>query len=237
MPGYNYATYVNQIALLAVVDPTDPNFVSNVPSMIEYAELRILRDLDLLVVSGSIEGYFLTVGSRQITIPMGTMVVSEQINVITPYPVSDPELGARNPMTPTTKEYLDMVYGDSSVTGLPEYYVPFNDNLFLVGPFPDANYYVEIVGTVRPAPLSVSNPTTFISQYLPDLFTMASMVYVSGYQRNFGRQSDDPQMAQSYEQQYKTLLEGAVKEEVRKKYESVGWSSMDPSPLATPTRG
>lgn len=237
MPGYNYATYVNQIALLAVVDPTDPNFVSNVPSMIEYAELRILRDLDLLVVSGSIEGYFLTVGSRQITIPMGTMVVSEQINVITPYPVSDPELGARNPMTPTTKEYLDMVYGDSSVTGLPEYYVPFNDNLFLVGPFPDANYYVEIVGTVRPAPLSVSNPTTFISQYLPDLFTMASMVYVSGYQRNFGRQSDDPQMAQSYEQQYKILLEGAVKEEVRKKYESVGWSSMDPSPLATPTRG
>ncbi len=237
MPGYNYATYVNQIALLAVVDPTDPNFVSNVPSMIEYAELRILRDLDLLVVSGSIEGYFLTVGSRQITIPMGTMVVSEQINVITPYPVSDPELGVRNPMTPTTKEYLDMVYGDSSVTGLPEYYVPFNDNLFLVGPFPDANYYVEIIGTVRPAPLSVSNPTTFISQYLPDLFTMASMVYVSGYQRNFGRQSDDPQMAQSYEQQYKTLLEGAVKEEVRKKYESVGWSSMDPSPLATPTRG
>ena len=237
MPGYNYVTYVNQIALLAVVDPADPNFVSNVPSMIEYAELRILRDLDLLVVSGSIEGYFLTVGSRQITIPMGTMVVSEQINVITPYPISDPELGARNPMTPTTKEYLDMVYGDSSVTGLPEYYVPFNDNLFLVGPFPDANYYVEIIGTVRPPPLSVSNPTTFISQYLPDLFTMASMVYVSGYQRNFGRQSDDPQMAQSYEQQYKTLLEGAVKEEVRKKYESVGWSSMDPSPLATPTRG
>lgn len=237
MPGYNYATYVNQIALLAVVDPADPNFVSNIPSMIEYAELRILRDLDLLVVSGSIEGYFLTVGSRQITIPMGTMVVSEQINVITPYPVSDPELGARNPMTPTTKEYLDMVYGDSSVTGLPEYYVPFNDNLFLVGPFPDVNYYVEIIGTVRPPPLSVSNPTTFISQYLPDLFTMASMVYISGYQRNFGRQSDDPQMAQSYEQQYKTLLEGAVKEEVRKKYESVGWSSMDPSPLATPTRG
>lgn len=237
MPGYNYATYVNQIALLAVVDPADPNFVSNIPSMIEYAELRILRDLDLLVVSGSIEGYFLTVGSRQITIPMGAMVVSEQINVITPYPVSDPELGVRNPMTPTTKEYLDMVYGDSSVTGLPEYYVPFNDNLFLVGPFPDANYYVEIIGTVRPQSLSVSNPTTFISQYLPDLFTMASMVYVSGYQRNFGRQSDDPQMAQSYEQQYKILLEGAVKEEVRKKYESVGWSSMDPSPLATPTRG
>lgn len=237
MPGYNYATYVNQIALLAVVDPADPNFVSNIPSMIEYAELRILRDLDLLVVSGSIEGYFLTVGSRQITIPMGTMVVSEQINVITPYPVSDPELGVRNPMTPTTKEYLDMVYGDSSVTGLPEYYVPFNDNLFLVGPFPDANYYVEIIGTVRPQSLSVSNPTTFISQYLPDLFTMASMIYVSGYQRNFGRQSDDPQMAQSYEQQYKILLEGAVKEEVRKKYESVGWSSMDPSPLATPTRG
>lgn len=237
MPGFDYTSYVNQIALLAVVSPTDSNFVSNIPAMIDYAELRILRDLDLLLMSDSLTGYYFSVGSRQLTIPLGSMLISEQINVITPSTVSDPELGTRNPLVAVTKEYLDQVYGDSSVRGLPEYYAPFNDNLFLVGPFPDQGYYVEIVGVIRPPTLSATNPTTFISQYFPDLFTMASMVYVSGYQRNFGRQSDDPQMAQSYEQQYKILLEGASKEEARKKYESVGWSSMDPSPLATPTRG
>lgn len=237
MAGHNYNSYVNQMALLAVIDPADGNFLANLPSMINYAELRILRDLDLLVVSGSLTNYAFAVGSRQISIPLGSLVVSEQINVITPSGQSDPESGTRNPLIPTTKEFLDMVYGDSSITGIPEYFVPFNDNLFLVGPFPDQPYYVEIVGTIRPETLSASNPVTFVSAYFPDLFEMASMIYVSGYQRNFGRQNDDPQMAQSYENQYKVLLEGASKEEARKKFESVGWSSMDPSPLATPTRG
>ena len=32
------------------------------------------------------------------------------------------------------------------------------------------------------------------------------MIYVSAYQRDFGRQSDDPQMALSYESQYQALL-------------------------------
>jgi hypothetical protein len=66
---------------------------------------------------------------------------------------------------------------------------------------------------------------------------MASMIFISGYQRNFGRQSDDPQMAQSYETQYMTLLKGATVEEFRKKYQSSGWTSMSPSPVATPGRG
>lgn len=78
---------------------------------------------------------------------------------------------------------------------------------------------------------------TFISEYLPDLLIMASMVYISAYQRNFGRQSDDPQMAQSYENQYQLLLRSAGVEEARKKFEAGGWSSQSPSSVATPTRG
>jgi hypothetical protein len=66
---------------------------------------------------------------------------------------------------------------------------------------------------------------------------MASMIYVSGYQRNFGRANDDPQMAVSYEGQYKALMQGAMIEEARKKFQSSGWTSMSPSPVATPTRG
>jgi hypothetical protein len=129
------------------------------------------------------------------------------------------------------------VYGSSTYTGQPQYFAPFNDNLFLVGPFSDATYFVEIVGTYRPASLSATNPTTFISLYLPDVFIMASMIYISAYQRNFGRQSDDPQMAQSYESQYQALLKGATVEEARKKYEAAGWSSQSPSVVASPTRG
>ena len=102
---------------------------------------------------------------------------------------------------------------------------------------PDQTYYVEVVGTYRPNTMSAGNPVTFISRYLPDLLIMASMVYISAYQRNFGRQSDDPQMAQSYETQYMTLLHSAGAEEARKKYEGPGWSSQSLSPISSPTRG
>jgi hypothetical protein len=235
--GLTYSTYKTQIATLAVVEEADPAFVTILPQMITYAENRMYRDLDFLFTSTSITGYQFSSGSRQITVPEGTIVVSEQFNVITPVGQNDPDAGTRNPLLPATKEFLDAVYGNSAYTGFPKYFVPFNDNLFLVGPFPDQTYYVEIVGTYRPSSLSDTNTTTFISLYLPDVFLMASMVYVSGYQRNFGRQSDDPAMAQSYESQYQTLLRGAAVEEARKKFEATGWTSQSPSPVATPTRG
>jgi len=235
--GLTYSQYVTQIATMAVVAENDPAFVEILPQMITYAENRMCRDLDFLFTSTAITGYACTVGSRSITIPQGTIVVSEQINIITPAGTADPDAGTRVPCLPTTKEFLDAVYGASSYTGVPQYFVPFNDNLFLVGPYPDANYSVEIVGTFRPASLSVSNPTTFISLYLPDVMIMASMIYVSAYQRNFGRQSDDPAMAQSYEGQYQALLKSAAVEEARKKFEASGWSSQSPSPVATASRG
>jgi hypothetical protein len=152
---------------------------------------------------------------------------------------TNPDACDRVPLLPTTKEFLDAVYGSGSVAnrGLPQYWVPFDDYTFLVGPYPDQSYTIELVGTYRPASLSSSNTTTFISLNLPDLMVMASMVFISAYQRNFGRASDDPQMAVTYEAQYQTLLKGALSEENRKKFEASAWSSQAQSPSATPTRG
>jgi hypothetical protein len=135
-----------------------------------------------------------------------------------------------------SKEFLDAVYGSATATGLPQYFTAFNDNIYYVGPFPDQQYYVEIVGTYRPNSLSSTNTETFISKYLPDVLIMASMIFVSGYQRNFGRASDDPAMAQSYEAQYQSLLKGATVEEARKKFESSGWTSQSPAVVSSPSR-
>jgi len=239
--GLTYSQYVTEIATMAVVEQTNPAFVEILPQMITYAENRIYRDLDLLQTSTSVTGYAVTAGTRSLSIPEGTLVVSEQINIITPAGQTDPDASTatRNSCLPTTKEFLDIVYGSnaSANRGLPRYFVPFNDNLFYFGPVPDQNYYVEIVGTRRPDSLSASNTTTFLSLYFPDILIMASMIYVSAYQRNFGRANDDPQMAITYESQYQALLSSAAVEEARKKFEASGWSSQSPSPVATPTRG
>lgn len=238
--GLTYTTYVEQIGNMAVIaDTSDANFQTLLPQMITYAENRIYRDLDFLFTSASITGNSLSIGSRSLTIPYdldtgaGNIVVTEQINVLT-------ESGTmRNPCLPTTKEFLDAVYGSTAAAnrGMPKYYTPFNDNLFLFGPVPDQAYPVEIVATYRPISLSAANTTTFISTYLPDIFIMASMIFVSAYQRNFGRTNDDPQMAVTYESQYQALLKGATVEEARKKQEASGWSAQAPSPVASPSRG
>ena len=231
-------SYISQISTMAVVEPNNPEFLVILPQMITYAENRMYRDLDFLFTSVASTAYSTTVGSRQVAVPTGTFVVPEQINIITPAGTTDPDLGTRVPLLPTTKEFLDACYG-SGITanrGLPQYWVPFDDYTFLLGPYPDAVYTCEIVGTYRPASLSLSNKTTFISLYLPDLFIMASMIYISAYQRNFGRANDDPQMAITYESQYQALLKSADLEENRKKFEAAAWSSQEPSISATPTR-
>lgn len=237
--GLTYSDYVTQIATMAVIPSTsDPNFQTILPQMITYAENRIYRDLDFLFTSIATTAYSCTVGSRSIQVPQGTFVVPEQINVITPAGVSNPDLGTRNPLLPVTKEFLDAVYNVASSTGLPQYFCPFDDYNFLLGPYPDQAYTVEIVGTYRPASLSATNTTTFISLYLPDVMIMASMVYISAYQRNFlGASANDPNMPVTYETQYQTLLKGAAVEEARKKFEASGWTSQSPSPVATPSRG
>jgi hypothetical protein len=231
-------SYITQIATMAVVDQTDAAFLVILPQMITYAENRIYRDVDFLFTSISNTNYTVPVNTRTITVPTGTFVVPEQINLLTPAGSTNPETSTRVPLLPTTKEFLDAVYGASQLIGQPKYFCPFDDYTFLVGPYANATYTVEIVGTYRPPSLSSTNTTTFISLYLPDLFIMASMIYIAAYQRNFSSAlGNDPQMPITYETQYQALLKSAMSEENRKKFEGAAWSSQSISTTATPTRG
>ena len=238
--GLTYATFVTELANLAVVDPADVNFVANLPQCITYAENRIYRDLDLLTTVSAASGFACATGSRQITWPLTQFVTVQEINVITPVGTANPDAGTRVNLLPTTKVWMDTVYASPSATGVPQWMAMLTQNTALIAPWPDANYSVEIVGTVRPDSLSASNTTTFVSTYLPDLFLMASMVFISGYQRDFAlgaSQPNDAGMPINYETQYQTLLKSALVEEARKKFEAGAWSSMSPAVAATPTRG
>ena len=244
----DYATYKQQIATMAVIPVTDATYQIILPSMINYAELRMQRDIDFLSTQISTTAYSFSspygaIGSNTLTIPQSAFVTTQTMEVI----AND---GASSPLLPVTKEFIQNVYGSGSTQGLPMYYAEYGGDsqttgytsqIMIVGPIPNAAYSLRLTGTVRSAPLgdgtNGTQTTTYISANLPDLFIMASMIYISAYQRNFGRQSDDPQMAQSYESQYQALLRSALVEENRKKYEAAAWSSYSPAPAASPTRG
>lgn len=236
--GLTYGQYVNEIATLAVVSPTDPNFVEILPQMITYAENRIYRDLDLLSTVTSVSSYTTANNERTITFPISEFITVQEVNLITPAGVTTPSVGTRVALLPVTKEWMNYVYPSNASAATPFYFAMFNQNTIILGPWPDAGYTAEIVGTFRPASLSATNTETFVSTYLPDLMIMASMIYISAFQRNFiSAAANDPGMPVNYETQYQTLLKGAMVEEARKKFQAGGWTSMSPAVVASPTRG
>lgn len=237
MTGLTYNSYLNQISTLAVVEPSNTAFLEILPQAISYAELRIQRDLDFLSNQVSNTTYSASTNNSIVALNPADFITVQSVSLSSTTP--------HTPLLPVTKEFLQYVYPVGSTTGAPQYFAMYGGDTatggqtamnIRLGPIPDQNYNLNITGTVHTAPLSVANSTTFISTYLPDLFIMASMIYVSGYQRNFGRLNDDPQMAVTYESQYQALLAGAKTEEFRKKFQASAWSSLSTSPVATPTR-
>lgn len=231
----DYSSYINQIANLMAADSTTYEFQTMTPGMIAYAEDRIYRELDLLdtVVTNATQS--LVSGNRNFTLPTnganGIFYTVTGVNVITPVGATA-DTGTRHQLNAVSVDYLNAVWNSGDRPGLPKEFAMINQFNIILGPWPDDTYLVEIIGTVQPQPLSPANQTTFLTVYLQDLFIAASMVFASGYMRDFGSQADNPQQAQSWENQYQTLMKSAMLLELRKKWAGPGWTPFSSIPIA-----
>lgn len=232
-----YNQFTTSLANLIVVPLDDAAYAAALPNIIADAEGRLYREMDLLSTRVTATGA-LVASSRNFTLPTGngTFVVVEQMNVITPVSAANPELGTRHPLNPCSKEYLDAVWPSVAGAGVPDLFAPISQQNWIVGRWPDAAYPVEVIGTIRPAPLSPSNQTTFLSTYLEDVFLAAALVMSAGYQLNFSAGGDNPQAGITWESHVKVLIDSAKVEEIRKRFGSEGWTSKEPDKLATPPR-
>lgn len=231
-----YTTYRLQLQTMVVSQDPDPDFDNILPGCIDYAEQRIYRELNLLNTVVTDQTVTLTLNQRSISIPQNIVAVNA-VNIITPVNAGY-ITGSRSPLTPLSREVFDFFWPNNATsTGLPTVFAMVDQWSMMVGPSPDAAYEVEVIGTERPEPLSSVNTTTFLTDRLPDLFMAASMVFMSGYMRNFGQQASDPQMGQSWEQQYGLLKASADTEELRKQFNGASWTSKPISPIAQPQRG
>jgi len=238
-----YATYVTTLANLLAEDPADANFLQIIPSIIDYAEQRIYRELDMLVEDIADSSASCTSGVRNFTLPtsIGTFQIVKEVNIISPAG-STAESGTRNPLVPVSRTVLDYAWPSSTGSGIPQQFAYFSQasgqSNIIFGPWPDANYRVEVVGKIIPTPLSVNNPTTFLTLYLPDLFTAASMIFAQGaFQKNFSPTPDAGGQTMGWEQQYAQLKESAATWEARKRFGGASWTSAAVEPTAVPQRG
>lgn len=220
----NYSEFVSSVEnILTNVGDTD--FEAVIPRMIEFAENKIYRSADLLSTFTANSTSTVTAGNRNFDLPAYFRTV-EQINIITPVG-SQPGAGTRNPLTSVSNEFLDEVYPSSTGSGIPLYFAMNTDQSILFGPWPDSNYVVEVTGTTYPDPLSATNTTTVLTLYYPDVFLAASLIWGFNYSRNDAE-------AAVWNATYQNLFASMDVLAFRQKMEARQWSSMTPSPIATP---
>ncbi len=243
-----YATYQTALSTLTAIPTTDTNFVAILPDVIDYAEQRIYRELSMLVEDITDSSSSTTALNRDFTIPtsIGTFQIITAVNVVTPASTA-PGSGTRNQLTPVSRSFLDMTWPSTTGATVPTYVNYFSQAAasgwatgqpgLIFGPWPDDAYRVEVIGKIIPTPLSATNTTTFLTLFLPDLFLMASQIYMDNYMHNFSALSDDPKSAQTHEAQYQVLLRSAADFEARKHFAGASWTSRRVEPTAQPQLG
>lgn len=224
--SYTYSTFITAVSQEISISSGNADFAVMLPTFIQNAELRIFRDLDLLTTVFRDTAGSISANIRNFNLPnsYGQFIVVEGVNLM----VS----GARvNALTPCSREYIDAVFPSDAApttTSTPRYFARDTDQTLILGPSVGSGILVatvEVVGTVRPAPLSPSISSTFISTSLPDLFLFAVMVEATGWMKNYGAQAEDPKMGISWEARYQGALGPALSEETRKKFQSGSWSA------------
>ena len=232
--SYTYSQYVANLANFLVIPATDPNYQAALPTIIDDGEQRIYRELDLLSTIVRDTSGTLTANSRNFTLPQH-IVVTENFNVFTPSGTTT----NRKQLVPVARDFLDAIWGNEaapSTPSVPDYYAMITDQQIIVGPPPDAAYTMEVIGTIRPTPLSATNTSTYLTLYLPDLFFAESCIIGYAFLKDFGAAADDPRASVTWNSHYQDLWTSANTEEQRKRYASQAWTSKQPAPIATPPR-
>jgi hypothetical protein len=219
----DYTGFLTDIATWTQESATDADWINSLPTIIELAEKRCYRDLDLLEANVTDSTGILAVNSRTFTLPTtyGRFLAVEQAAMIL-------LTGDLAPLTPASTQFIDALWPANTApttTTVPAYFARLDDAALMVGPMLGSglgSLTMQIRGTIRPAALSVGNPTTWLTLYAYDLFFAAAMLAASAYMRNFGAQSDNPAMAVSWDKEYSARLMAAKTEELRKKFMYIG---------------
>jgi len=93
-------------------------------------------------------------------------------------------------------------YNPTDATGVPKYYSYWDEDTLVFAPVPNAAYTIQINYVLKPAALTATNTTTYLSLNFPNGLLYACLVEAYGFLKG-------PQdLLQLYEQKYKQVVEG-----------------------------
>ena len=145
---------------------TESTFVADLGTMIQQAEDRIVKSVELPNFRKNVTGS-LTSGSQYLTAPDDYL-----------YPFSLAVLDSDSDysyLLNTDVSFIREAYPSASTTGVPKHYAQFDDNSFIVGPTPNANLNVELHYYYVPESITAaSSGTTWLGTNAPELLLYGS---------------------------------------------------------------
>jgi len=188
-------TYDELVTNIRNYTEVDANVFSNsvINTFITMAENRILRDIDLDVFKLEVAGN-LSANNRFLTAP--TDILTHRYMLLTSPTGDQLFLDFRD--TSFMKEY----WPDGTQTGVPKYYAVWDQNTFYVAPTPSLAYTVELGYIYRPAQLSATNPTTWVSTNAPEALLYACLIQAYSYTKG------PPDMLAYFNNSYKEAIQG-----------------------------
>lgn len=241
MAGYTYTTFTQALALALVTSTSVAKFSEFLPTIIQNAELRCLRDVDFMATRRYEYSTFsgaLPAATRAIIGGPSDLVIIRSFGYYTPAGTTSDD-GDWESLIRVDETFIREYWPNRGTTGAPKYYAERNIPTggvaqILVAPTPANTNRIEMGLTFRPASLSSGNPTTWLSENAPDLLFAAAMVVGAAYQRNFGAQASDPKMALSWENTYQVAKQQCLVDEIRRKSEGYADVSQSQPPAQTP---
>ena len=120
---------------------TETTFVSDLPKLIEQAEERILKTVNLPVFRKNVSG----------TLSTGNQYLSTPSDFLDNFSLSFTSSSEQTFLMYKDVNFIREAYPNASTTGLPKHYALFDDTTFIVGPTPNDNFVVELHYFYRPA--------------------------------------------------------------------------------------
>lgn len=179
------------------LEDDDAEFVGSIDEVINLAEMRLWRDLDLSIFTAE-----------------DTVATAASTDTVTK-PTTDPQLvtwqsiyyDSAGERTFLELRSTDFVRDHQTIgaTAAPRYYAETSETDWLLSPIPDAIYTLNARGVTRPTRLSATQTTTWLSTHQDDILFKACLAEAEGFLK-----SDD--RVPVWEEQYVARLPLAKRE-------------------------
>lgn len=167
MQGFTY-TQLNQ----ALQDWSDNSsdevgeFVDNIPRIVQLAELRLVKDLNLEIFDVVDTAAVVSISSRLVTKP-ADLIVARELWLIT--------AGVRSPLLERSYAFLMNYAPNPATVGTPKYYAEYSDTYWYLSPTPTLAATIESRGVYRPESI-VEAESTWLGDHCGDLLFAASLM-------------------------------------------------------------